>query len=179
MTVEEFKKDYPELSHLKGEELLDAMTMKMLRQQSGEEIIKNTYPFLKRYQLRWLFYRRPYNSPFIAEWQSDEVCKICGRGANTMMAFAGKMFCLGCHNELNKVPNKRFKYRAWVWWKQIDKKIELILDYLHILRKRNESRYGVFGDESHYCYQTFNRDFSNMKNVHKPRKWFEYIFIKK
>lgn len=179
MTAEEFKLTYPHKAHLHGLDLIDAMEEALLHQQQGEEILKTILPFWKRYQLRWLFYRKPNFAIFNEEWQTDTVCKNCGQGTSSMLGFRGKILCLGCHEELIKVPNKRLKYRLWLKWKVIDKKIELILNYPHILRKRNENRYGVFGDEGRYCYQTFKLDFSEMKNVHKPRKWFEYIFIKK
>jgi hypothetical protein len=179
MTVEEFKKDNPMLSHLEGNDLWDAMAVSLLHQQAGEEIIKTILPFWKRYQLRWLFYRKGKYSILSSEWQTSEVCKNCGRGSNSAMAFQRKLFCLGCGTELIKVPNKRLKYRLWLIWKVIDKKLEFLLNHTHILRKRNEYRYGVFGDESRYCYQTFNINGGDFKNVQRPRKWFEYIFIKK
>src|ERR1700760_4447808 len=150
MTAQEFKETYPEMAHLKGEDLIDAMTDAMLHQQAGEEIIKTILPFWNRYQLRWLFYRKYNSSLFRPAWQSDKVCKNCGHGADSMMMFGRQIFCLKCGSELIKVPNTHLKYRLWKLWKRVDKKLEYSLDYLHILRKRNESRFGVFGDESSY-----------------------------
>lgn len=178
MNAEEFKEAYPKLSHLEGMDLIDAMEDVLLHQQAGEEIIKTTFQFWKRYQLRWLFYRKGQYGFTRPEWQTSEVCQQCKRGANSMMMLGREVFCISCGSPLVKVENKRIKYRLWLKWKIIDKWLEIALDKLHILRKRNESRYGIFGDESCYCYQTFKIDGSDFKNVHKPRRWFEYVFIK-
>lgn len=64
MTVEDFKRDNHSLAHLEGDELYNAMEDSMLKQQVGDSVLLQTKPFYKRYQLRYLFYRRtPWHIP--------------------------------------------------------------------------------------------------------------------
>jgi hypothetical protein len=84
MTVEEFKENNPNLAHLQGEDLLDAMTHSMLRQQQADQIIKQIKPIWKTHTLRWLFYRRKPNWVMGKNgWASSKMCDKCKKGVDS------------------------------------------------------------------------------------------------
>lgn len=180
MTVEEFKKDYPEHAHLEGDELWDTMTHTLYRQMEGERIILSIKPFYKRYKLRYLFYRKPIFRGFMRpEWLNEKICKNCKRGSNSCMAFMGKMICIGCGAELIEIANNRLKFRLFKLQAPIGNFLWLMLQYLHIVKTSTDGRYELFGDEANYVSHIYNIETGAMRRAHKKRKWFEYIFIKR
>jgi len=184
MTTEEFKKLKPEHANLEGDALWDAMTHYQLRQQQGEEILKTILPFWKRYRLRWLFYRK--RNGFYFPKYSYERCENCkngsAMGAIEMNFGTGecKKKCLNCMKTFIGEPNTNWNYRVYLFKKAITKFIEVALNWLHILRKRQETRYGMFGDEDkHVKAWIYNTEANTSETCFKKRKWWEYILIEK
>lgn len=189
MTTEEFKNANPKLSHLEGDELYDAMTNYILRQQSGEKIIKQIKPFWKKYQLRWLFYKAPKNwSMAKNNYSSNNICKECKKGVSTHMMFIftdkngdthHHSNCPHCNKSLIKIPNNNLNHKLWLFKEKTIKIFWLSLDKIHLVRTK-EQRYGMFGDEFMYVNSwTFDDISSKMTCNMKTRKWWEYIFIEK
>lgn len=180
MTTESFKKDYPEYSHLEGNDLLDAMTYTMLRHQQAEEIVKQIQPFWKRYRLRWLMYRKIPN--WVLEHPKHsykEVCKSCKTGSSSYMTWGGKAICM-CGNERILVPNKSWQHKLWKIGNTISKCFWWLMDKLHIVRSDVSGRYDMFGDEA--CYvegYRYTKNWEPAGRIMKKRKWYEYIFIRK
>ena len=91
MTTEEFKKLKPQYKDIEGDELWDAMTEYMLRQQEGSEIMKTAMPIWKTHTLRWLFYRKGLvwhmGTPDNNRWTSSKRCKACKKGVNHRIMF--------------------------------------------------------------------------------------------
>ncbi|HXU28817.1 MAG TPA: hypothetical protein VN698_16425 [Bacteroidia bacterium] len=183
MTAEDFKRDYPKHAHLEGIELIDAMTMAMLRQQQGEAIIRTSQSFFKRYRLRWLFYRNSHALSFGRNnYTASNMCSICRKGVSSyvVMNYEGRRQCFCPHgsHELVQVPNNTLHHSLWLKWVKIKSVLETVLDKLHIVRKPHENRYSIFGDERHYMHQTINMETYDVKNIMHSRRWWEYVFIK-
>ncbi|MDC7248574.1 MAG: hypothetical protein PQJ49_01485 [Sphaerochaetaceae bacterium] len=140
----------------------------------------------KKYQLRWLFYRKSVSYRFGKNnYTASEICKLCRKGVSyymTVLMFGGKShsYCPHCSQNLEKVPNTNFNHKLWKFGKKLDGYLENFLNFTHILRKRGESRYGMFGDESKYILATeFSKDWDFVKEHKRKRKWWEYIIIEK
>lgn len=185
--AEEFKKANPKYKDLEGNELWDAMTNHVLRQQDGEEIIKTTLPFWRKYILRWLFYRKTLSMtlPIVSlyNWIADKRCNKCKRGMSMTMGFIVdkkiKTFCMHCSQECHPEPNTNLSHRVYKMAKWISKLFWTILDKIHLVRSSTSGRYELFGDEAHYvAFWKTDKDWK-MTPVFKSRKWWEYIFITK
>lgn len=180
MDVNEFKQTYPEMAHLKGDKLLDAMEDAFIHQKQGEQILNTIKPFYKRYKLRYLFYRKLKNSIFQKEWQSDTVCKNCKKGTSSMVLFMGKYLCIYCAHEMVKEPNRHIKYKLWLMAKKFSKIFWIVFQCIHLVRSDHSGRYELGGDEAAYV-KVFHINMSTGKTTctMHSRKWYEYIFIKK
>lgn len=181
MDAKEFKKLKPEYAELEGEELWNAMEDYMIRQQAGQEVMKTAVPFFKRYQLRWLFYRRLPNMVFSkGDYTSNTRCKICKRGSGMMWFFQGKLLCGSGDHEYIEEPNTSLKHKVYKAWKYISGLFWLMLDKIHLVRSSHHGRYEMFGDESPYISSfTINLDTGKVTYHLKKRKWWEYIFIER
>lgn len=188
MTSEEFKQQHPEQAHLEDNDLWDAMENAMFKQQQGNQVINTIKPFWKRYQLRWLFYRRKENMVFGRnDYTSDKRCVHCkkGSGGARMVFFdfndTGSIKTIHiCGNELVEESNISFKHYLYVFGKQFMKRFWWLLDYLHIVRSSIEGRYDMFGDEAYYVKSRhFDQEWNFVKNTYRNRKWYEYIFIRR
>lgn len=187
MTAKEYKILKPEHSHLEGDELWDAMEDYMLRQQSGQEVMKSAVPFFKRYQLRWLFYRKPQPSFSYGtnDYTSEKRCAKCKKGVGgtkhgIMWDSGVTYFCPHGCGELIEQKNTNLNHRIYILWKPVLKFIVLALDRLHILRMPGNQRNGLFADEGKYLsHWTMNIETGETKMFYKKRKWWEYIFIEK
>jgi len=179
MTVEEFKKKKPELAHLEGDMLLNAMEDYVLRQQEGYAITKIVLPFWKRYTFRWLFYRKTKNwSMQKGDYTSPKRCAVCKRPTGMLWGIGGKLYCHG--HEYKEELNTSVKHRVWVIYCKISTIFWLSLDWLHIVRSTYDSRYGMFGDENQYVdHWTMNMETGEMKFILKKRKWWQYIFVER
>ncbi len=188
MTVEEFKKLKPEFKDAEGDTLYNAMEDYMLRQQQGDEIIKQIMPIWKTHTFRWLFYRRKKNFLFAKNGiSSTKMCKSCKKGVSSFLAFSyptkngeWKMEskCPFCREYLVRIPNTTINHKLYKFGKNIVNLFWVFLDKIHLVRVG--SRYGMFGDESRYvktwCY---NETLTKESVIMKPRKWWEYILIEK
>lgn len=162
----------------------------MLKEQSINEVLKHTLPFFKRYQLRWLFYRR-FNSYMFGknDYTSDKRCSKCKKGCGGMkmgfmdMSDNGKFYmsCPHCSENLVEEPNANLNHLLYTYYRILMKVSEVILNYLHILRKKGETRYDIFGDERKYVsiYFRIEEDGAKVISTKLKRKWWEYIFIER
>ena len=101
-----------------------------------------------------------------------------------LMDFANRTcisLCPHCTNQnMKPIPNTNLNHKLWKFGKKVDKQLENFLNFTHILRKRGESRYGFFGDESRYILSSeFTTDWEFVKDNFRTRKWWEYIIIEK
>ncbi len=189
MTTKEFKKLKPEYKDLEGDQLWDAMTYYMLRQQQASEIIKAIKPLWKTHTFRYLFYRRKQNICFGKnDYSSDKICSKCKKGTGglklMMLNFRpnGKSitYCPHGCGELFQIPNTNLNHKLWIIGNRISKLFWFILDKLHIIRSSINSRYDMGGDESRYILRwSMNMDTGEFKPIHRKRKWWEYIIIEK
>ena len=185
MNVEEFKKLKPEYKEVEGDQLWNAMEDYMLRQQSGQEVMKTTVPFFKRYQLRWLFYRRLPNMVWGENnYTSSDRCSNCKKGVSGSFGyiFQGKMFmhCPHCGKDLKKEKNTNLNHKLWVIGKNISILFWNFLDKIHLVRSQVSGRYDMMGDECKYVkHWTMNYETGKMSFTPKKRKWWEYIFIER
>jgi len=179
MTVGEFKKAKPELAHLEGNDLLNAMEDYFLRLQDGYKLTKKVLPFWKRYTFRWLFYRKVKNWVFQkSNYTASKRCSICKKPTGMLFLLGGKMWCSG--HEYKEEPNTSLAHRLWVIWNILSKSFWAALDWLHIVRSSIEGRYGMMGDEACYVKQ-WSMSWDTGKTTHtlKPRKWWQYIFVER
>lgn len=185
MTTKDFKDKNPHLSHLEGNELWDAMEHYMLIEQYKQGVINKNLPFFKRYQLRWLFYRRIPNMSWGKDnYTSSERCSKCKKGVSSSFGyiFQGKMFmhCTHCGKDLQKEKNTNINHRIWVVCKLISDSFWTFLDKIHLVRSQVFGRYEMMGDEYKYVeYWNINLETGKTCFTLKKRKWFEYIFIEK
>lgn len=186
MNVDDFKKLKPEYKDLEGEQLWNAMEDYMLRQQAGQEVMKQAVPFLKRYQLRWLFYKRLPNIMWGKnDYTADKRCVKCKGGVSGSkmgMLYMGRMIihCPHCGDELKEEDNTSIKHVLWKKWSRIVHLFWICLDRLHIVRSTHHGRYDMFGDESKYVHHyTMNMETGKTTFTLKKRKWWEYIFIER
>jgi len=187
MTTTEYINAHPEHRHLEGDALWDAMEQSMLHQQQGQTIISHLLPWWKRYQLRYLFYVRKPNGVFATEQSSSERCKKCKRGTScTLMIIdlsdSGRSvtYCTGCGSELETEPNTNISHKVYKLKTWLKKYGWVILEASHIFRYDTEGRYSLFGDEGHYVKgYVYDNEWKLTKTVMNPRKWWEYIIIKK
>jgi hypothetical protein len=186
LSVEEFKKIKPEYKDIEGDQLWNAMEDYMLRQQQGQEVVKHLMPFFKRYQLRWLFYRKMQNLRFVqSDYTSTTRCSNCKKPAGGMqMGWQDEtgfhIYCNYCRKVLKEEPNRNVDHLFWMAWRYIPVCFWWSLDKLHIVRSSINERYGMFGDESKYIHH-WTMDYGTGKTTQtlKPRKWWEYIFIER
>lgn len=193
MTVAEFKKLKPEYADAEGEELWNAMTDFMTKQEQGAEILKAILPFWKRYTLRWLFYRRvpnmKFSHPSRDKYSSDKRCASCKWGVNARMAFimmrkdgTSKSYslCPHCAEEYKEEPNTNLSHRAYKVWSWLTGIFWTILDRLHLVRSSCNGRFSMFGDEARYI-KGWYLDMGTGKTtpIHRKRKWWQYIVIEK
>lgn len=193
MTTQEFKKIHPEFAHLEGDALWNAMEESMLRQQEGDAIIKSVIPARKKYQLRWLFYRRLPNMVWSAskydKYIAHDRCKACKWGVNGRLVFimwdkngipTSYSNCPQCGKEYKAEPNTNYSYRAYKISKRISKGFWDVLDWLHLVRSAHSGRYDIFGDEGYYVTGWELNTKTGVVITHfKKRKWWEYILIEK
>lgn len=187
MTTAEFKQTYPGHAHLEGDELWDAMTATQMRAQKGNAVLQKSKPFWKRYQLRWLFYRKSTRPAFGhsgPRYTIETMCSKCRLGVSSCLALLSPedlvKHCPRCGPGLVKVPNTNFGHRLWLVWRAIKYAMFWLLDFLHIMRWRG-SRYDMFtGDESMFVHhESYNIETWENKRYFKPRKWWQYIIIPK
>jgi hypothetical protein len=163
MNVEEFRKLKPEYKDIKGDQLWDAMTDYMLRQQKESEIMKTIMPIWKTHTLRWLYYRKIPNlvmgKPSTDKRVSDKRCSKCKWGINAILAWSFRdandncrttCKCPHCNEDYIAEPNTNFTHKLWKAGKWISGVFWLILDRLHLVRSSISSRYDTFGDETRY-----------------------------
>lgn len=186
MTTEEYKILKPEHNHLEGDDLWDAMADYMIRQQVGQDVMKSAVPFFKRYQLRWLLYRKIPNMRWGKnDYSSDKRCKSCKRGTGGIKIGwvtngVYSCSCPHCGNELKEEKNINLNHRLWGIGKSISSYFWALLDKLHLVRSSSIGRYDMFGDEQKYV-SSYTLDMTNCKMTprYKKRKWWEYIFIER
>ena len=141
--------------------------------------------FINTHTLRWLFYRKNiyWFQPrvTISKYTYQKVCSNCKYGSNGFVYFMSKHVCLNCQKEYIEVLNESFGYLAYLLLKKLNSKIEILLDWLHILRKRNIDRYGYFDGDERYLIKhlSFNTNDKEFKIVLRKRKWYEYLIVKK
>lgn len=193
MTTDEFKKLKPEYKDIDGDQLWDAMTEYVLRQQQGSEIIKSIMPIWKTHTLRWLLYRRipnfEFNSHKIDKYVSAKKCSKCKWGVNSRMTFIQRLddgtykyfsICPHCGKDFIEEPNTNFTHRLYKFAKWWSKLFWTFLDRLHIVRSLIHDRYDIFGDEGRYVTKfSLNFETGKKKNYLAKRKWWEYIIIEK
>lgn len=193
MDVEEFKKRKPEYKDIEGDQLWDAMTYDMLRQQQGSEIINQAMPIWKTHTLRWLHYRRTPNwtigKPSTDKYISDKRCKACKWGVNLRVSWiiiaedgtrSSCSYCPHCNKEYHEEPNTNFTHKLYKAAKWISKIFWIILDKLHLVRSTTSGRYEMFGDEQRYVESwQMNFETGETSKKFKKRKWWEYILIEK
>lgn len=179
LSAEQFKKIKPEYNSISGEDLMNAMENYMLQQQSAQEIMKTSMPFFKRYQLRWIFYRRLPNMIFQkGNYTSNKRCKICKKGMGMLWMYQGKMLCAG--HEFQEEKNISLKHKLYVAGKFLNNLFWKGLDKIHLVRSAHEGRYDMFGDETKYVSSWgFNIETGEVKFNIKKRKWWEHIFIER
>lgn len=191
MDVKGFKKLKPEYKDIEGDQLWDAMTEYMLRQQEGDEIIKSVMPIWKTHTLRWLYYRKIPNmvmgNPKTDKWVSDKRCSKCKKGVNARMGFRMRLedgshkytsYCPHCGSEYNAEANTNISHKLYKIGKRISKIFWSILDRLHLVRSSIGGRYDMIGDEARYVRSWgMNMKTGEMSKELKKRKWWEYILI--
>ncbi len=179
MTTSEFKQDHPGFSHLEGDDLWDAMSAFKLRQQQGDQILTKIKPFWQRYKLRYLFYRKTRNCVF--HKHSSNRCVHCKKDSNVGLAMWSEDGTLtithACGKPWIKEPNTNLDYRIWKAYSYVSNLFWRVLDFFHIVRQG--SRYDMFGDESGYVKHWVINLSGKSRYDLRPRKWYEYIFIKK
>lgn len=180
MTVDEFKKAKPELAHLEGNDLADAMEQYFLRLNDGYNATKHVLPFWKRYTFRWIFYRSRQNwRGERADYTARHRCAVCKKPTGLMFGYSGKVYCVSGH-EYKEELNTSLPHRLWVIWCYITKAVFVSLDWLHILRYSFNDRYGMFGDEAMFVkHWIMNYDTGKTTWVLKKRKWWQHIFIER
>jgi len=185
MTVDEFKKLKPEYKDIDGHELWNAMEDYMLRQQSGQEVMKTIMPFFKLYQLRWAFYRNVPNWSLGKDNDSSsERCASCKKGVSSSFgyAFNGKFhfFCPHCSKDLVKEKNTNIRHYLWIVFKKVSKAFWWVLNEIHLVRSAHNDRYGMFGDEYKYVEKyTINFETDETVFTLRKRKWWEHLFIER
>jgi len=193
MDVEEFRKLKPEYKDIEDNQLWDAMTDYMLRQQQGNEIMKPIMPIWKTHTLRWLHYKRIPNwvmgKPSTDKYIADKRCKECKWGVNARMVWmftaedgtrSSHFNCPHCRKEYHGEPNTNFTHKLYKTGKRISKIFWTILDRLHLVRSSIGGRYDMFGDEARYVRSWgINMTTGEMSKTLKKRKWWEYILIEK
>lgn len=191
MTVEEFKKLKPEYKDVEGDQLWDAMTEYMLRQQNASETIKVIMPLWKTHTLRWLYYRRVPNFVLHSNndrWSPDKRCGACKKGVNSRMVlsltqkdgtYKTVSYCPHCNENYISEPNTNFSHKLWKTYKWIASIFWLILDSLHLVRSSIHGRYDLFGDEARYVSAFTITKNGEYTNVRKKRRWWERIFIER
>lgn len=192
MTTEEFKKLKPQYANIEGDELWDAMTEYMLRQQEGSEILKTTMPIWKTHTLRWLFYRKRSNwvmgDPKMDKWVSDNRCSKCKWGVNQRLVWsfrdeAGQWHstckCPHCNEDYVPEPNTNLSHKFYKAWKWISGLFWNVLDKIHLVRNSCNSRYEMGGDESRYIISWEFKNNGEVIPSHRLRKWWEYILIER
>lgn len=188
MTTQKFKQQHPELAHLEGNDLWNAMENALYTQKQGQAIINTIKPFWKHYQLRWLFYMPGKNMIWgRAGYASSKRCNQCKKGCDgPRLIFLNAAEntitspCPHCRKELVPESNTNLDHLLYSFWKRNVKRFRLMLDWLHILRKPGKDRYGSFGDESYYVKsRRFDNEWNFVKNIYRKRKWWEYLFIKR
>jgi hypothetical protein len=181
MTVDDFKKEKPELAHLEGDMLLNAMEEYMLRQQDGYRITKVVLPFWKRYTFRWIYYRKTKNWVFGKNDRSaTNRCTKCKKPVSSFMGMGGKMYCPYGGHELKQEPNTNFDHKMYLIEQKIVNWLWLSLDWIHLVRYGHNERYGFFGDESaHVHHIEMNFETGKTKCVLKKRKWWQHIFVER
>jgi len=185
MTAEEFKILMPEYKNASGDELWNAMEDYMLRQQSGDEIIKQIMPIWKTHTFRYLIYRKLPNIIWETKsWKCIDRCDKCKKGFNMALTFFDRdepyILCPNCMNECKKEPNENFSYKLYKFYKLISKIFWKLLEIIHLVRSDFHGRYDMFGDESRYVknYEIDTNLMTTKYNL-KKRKWWEYILIEK
>ena len=124
MTAEEFKKLKPEYKDVEGDQLWDAMTDYVLRQQAGSETMKAIMPIWKTHTLRWLYYRRTKNFAFQSfkhdKYTSNERCAKCKKGVGARFGWSEAhedgtytftSYCPHCHEEYKGEPNPNLTHK--------------------------------------------------------------------
>jgi hypothetical protein len=140
--------------------------------------MKYAMPFFKRYQLRWLFYRKGNNNFFVQSHQSEHRCKVCKKGRGMLMHFDGKSYCPAGHVYVEE-KNTNFNHMVWKINKKVSSAFWFVLDKIHLVRS-NRPRYDLFGDESKYVDRwIINFETGATRTILKKRKWWEYIFIER
>jgi len=173
MTTDDFKKQYPHLAHLEGDMLWNAMEDSVLRAQKV------------RYRLRYLFiFVVPNFVMQVGNWKSPTVCAKCKGGVGTKcgIAFMGKFtwFCNHCSSDLEEVANTSLRYILYKKCQVPAVKLwRAVLTFLHIAKWDTSGRYDLFGEESNYARWSFNTETGESRTILKPRKWWEYIVIRK
>lgn len=188
MTVEDFKKQNPNLSHLEGNSLWDAMEDSMLQQQSAEDVVKQIMPIWKTHTFRWLFYRRIKNrmsTPLkYDKWMAHSRCNHCKWGVNSHIVLLQKdgaiHICPNCGKNYTKEPNTNFSHQVYLIGNRVVKMFWRILDNIHLIRSSVEGRYDTFGDESRYVLSTrYSNKWEFVSRTMRKRKWWEYILIER
>lgn len=188
MTSEEYKKIHPEHKNLEGNDLWDAMEYSMLRQQEGDKVLLQVKPWYKRYKLRYLWYVKKRNVTWGTPTSASKRCKHCKRGSSSMLFMMswdeegkpnGKTYCM-CGKELIEEPNTNWSHRCYQikkWCQQWGWKC---LEWTHLFRWSIDGRYDMFGDERYYVKaRQYDQNWENEKLIMIPRKWWEYIWIKR
>lgn len=185
MTVEEFKKENPKLSHLHGEELWNAMEHSRIRQQKADEIIKQIKPIWKTHTLRWLFYRKKKNLVFGENnYTANTMCSLCKKGTDGPCFYImglNKLYCPHCGtDELKRISNTNFNHRLYIIGKFISNYTWKFLSMIRLVRSSIEGRYDMFGDERRHV-ESWQLNYSTGRTSYrlKKRKWWEYILIEK
>jgi hypothetical protein len=183
MTVDDFKRDHPNLAHLEGDELWDAMTSVGYHKQQGEAIITQIKPLWNQYRLRWLFYRKVANVMFGKnDYTAYNRCASCKKGVSSYVGFMfnGRIVssCPHCGVELVKELNTGISHKLYVVWCGVSDLFWKVLDWLHLVR--SGKRYGMLGDESYYVkHWSYDINTGETGYELKKRRWFEYVFIKR
>src|SRR3990167_8331292 len=193
MNAKEFRKLKPEYKNIEGDQLWDAMTEYMLRQQQGSEIMKSIMPIWKTHTLRWLHYRQIPNlvrgNPSTDKWVSDKRCRKCKWGVNARFMWSIRdkndvwhtiCKCPHCNEDYVAEPNTNFTHHLYKTGKLISKRFWTILDLLHLVRSSISGRYDMSGDEARYVEnRELNMETGKITYEFKKRKWWEYILIER
>jgi hypothetical protein len=183
MNVKEFKKLKPEFAHLEGEPLWEAMTVFIKQQKDADETIQSAFGFFKQYKPRKLFYLKYSGQMYLRPWQSNKRCRRCRKGVTSEVEcfneYTGNRLCPNCQKPPWEEPNKNLSYLLWKKWSPVKKAVLKALNWLCIVGDNPSGRYGMFGDESKYVIRSVNFPASGQKLIYKPRRWWEYIFVKR
>ena len=144
-----------------------------------------------KYKLRYLFYRKIPNFTFpdvkSDKYKSLDRCSRCKQGVNVRLGIAffkedGSVEyiskCPHCGADYVAEANTNLNHKLYIFSQFLIKLFWKFLDKLHLVRSSCDGRYDMFGDEWHYV-TAWGISEDKTKYILKPRKWWEYIIIKK